>query len=82
MDIRLKELLIGLKRRDPAICGDAPGWIIEKVESRLEALTTGNKKIDDKDVADFCRGAGRYISDSHCEADCDLLSASLSGLLK
>jgi hypothetical protein len=77
----IKRIREGLRARDPAICGTAPRWIIEQVESRFDEMLAGlTAENGATKIEAFARGAIRYIDDQ-CGGECDTLGDTLFSLV-
>jgi hypothetical protein len=70
-----------LQTRNPGVCGDAPEWIIQSIESRLEAVLADLKPVDEAErIKEFVLGAVHYIDDQ-CGHECDTLGDALYNLI-
>lgn len=73
----LLELQKSIHDRNPNVCGDAPEWVVQKVEDRLDNfLTQISAEVDAGQVETFARGAIRFIDDE-CGSDGDVLGDTI-----
>jgi hypothetical protein len=76
---KIIELRKGLQSRDPAFCGDAELWLVQKVLANLE-FVIAQSLYDSRRISDFALGAVKFLADQG-SSECDVLMASLNNFI-